>query len=159
MFICKKGSIVKKGRSGKVITASKFFFKKVIEVEDFPYYHTITHQSISQKSIGIKSWSTQTLLNSFVKFSISDNTEAAIARPNVSYYLPIIKKFADYFSANDLYFKTYPMNENSSLSVSRLTKNLPHFPKFKHFLKAHLSTSLLANVIPEPSLKILPQGI
>ncbi len=108
-------------RSGRIITASKFFKKEVIEVKGFPnHYYSLTRESLPVKSTHAKSWFTEALFNSFINFSINDSAEVAMALPNVGRYQAIIKKLDDYFSINDLYFKIYLVNEDGSVEVSNL---------------------------------------
>ena len=108
-------------KSERVITASKFFKKEVIEVKGYPHhYYSATRESLPIKNIHAKSWFTEALFNSFVNFSLSDNGEVAMALPNVSRYQSIIKKLNDYFSINDLYFRIYLVNEDGSVEVSNL---------------------------------------
>ncbi|MEJ7679947.1 MAG: hypothetical protein WKG06_19230 [Segetibacter sp.] len=108
-------------RPGRIITASKFFKKEVIEVKGFPYYYrSVIREAIPVKSTHVKSWFTEALFNSFVNFSLSDNAEVAMALPNVGRYQAIIKKLNDYFSINDLYFRIYLVNEDGSVEVSNL---------------------------------------
>lgn len=108
-------------RAGRIITASKFFKKEVIEVKGFPhYYNPATPEAVSAKSTNAKSWFTEALFNSFVNFSLADNAEVAMAVPNVSRYQAIIKKLNDYFFTNDLYFRIYLVNEDGSVEVSNL---------------------------------------
>ena len=106
----------KKGfeKTGRSITASRFFKKEVIEVKGFPhYYHPAARDAVPAKS-------TSALFNSFVNFSMTDNAEVAMAVPNVSRYQAIIEKLNDYFSVNDLYFRIYLVNEDGSVEVSNL---------------------------------------
>ncbi len=108
-------------KARRIVTASKFFKKEVIEVKGFPhYYHSATRESIPAKSTHAKSWFTEALFNSFVNFSLSDNAEVAMALPNVGRYQAIIKKLNDYFSINDLYFRIYLVNEDGLVEVSNL---------------------------------------
>lgn len=108
-------------RNGRIITASKFFKKEVIEVKGFPHYnHPVTLNSVAAKNTHAKSWFTEALFNSFVNFSMSENSEVAMALPNVSRYQAIIKNLNDYFSINDLSFKIYLVNEDGSVEVSNL---------------------------------------
>lgn len=108
-------------RSERVITASRFFKKEVIEVKGYPYhYYSATRESLPVKNIQAKSWFTEALFNSLVNFSLSDNGEVAMAFPNVSRYQAIVKKLNDYFSMNDLYFRIYLVNEDGSVEVSNL---------------------------------------
>lgn len=108
-------------KAERVISASKFFKKEVIEVKGYPhYYYLPTPDTLPAKSTHAKSWFTEALFDSFVNFSLSDNVEVAMAVPNVSRYQAIIKKLNDYFSINDLYFRIYLVNEDGSVEVSNL---------------------------------------
>jgi hypothetical protein len=108
-------------KSERVITASKFFKKEMIEVKGYPHhYYSATRNSLPAKNIHAKSWFTEALFDSFVNFSLSDNGEVAMALPNVSRYQAIIQKLNDYFSINDLYFRIYLVNEDGSVEVSNL---------------------------------------
>ncbi len=106
-------------RTGRIITASKFFKKEVIEVKGFPF-HSVSRDTLPAKSTHVIGWFTEALFNSFVNFGISDNAEVAMALPNVGRYQAIIKKLEDYFSINDLYFRIYLVNEDGSVDVSNL---------------------------------------
>jgi len=109
--------------AGKVITASKFFRREVIEVKGYrSYYHSVRKDPIA-KNGHAKNWFTEALFNSFVNFTGSDTAQVAMALPNVSRYQAIIKKLNDYFSINDLYFRIYLVNEDGSVEVSNLNYN------------------------------------
>ena len=109
------------GNPQKIITASRFFKKEVIEVKGYPqFYDPATQETVPPKSTHAKSWFTEALFNSFVNFTVSDNVEVAMALPNVSRYQAIIKKLNHYFSLNDLYFKVYLVNEDGSVAISNL---------------------------------------
>ena len=116
-----KEQVAKEGEKGeRIINASKFFKKEIIEVKGFPQYIASHHNSAPPKSTHAKSWFTDALFNSFVNFSSFENAEVAIALPNVSRYQAIISKLNDYFTANDLYFRIYLVNEDSTVEVSNL---------------------------------------
>jgi len=104
----------------KTIVASKFFKKEVIEIKGFPNNHHNALHATQPKSVQAKSWFTEALFNSFVNFSSFDNAEVAMAVPNVSRYQAIIKNLQDYFTANELYFRVYLVNEDGSVEVSNL---------------------------------------
>ncbi len=117
--------VQKENQSGefeKMITASKFFKKEVIEVKGFPHYHPNHLYPAAPKATHAKSWFTEALVNSFVNFSSFDNAEIAMALPNVSRYQAIIKNLHDYFTINDLYFRIYLVNEDGSVDVSNLNQ-------------------------------------
>lgn len=108
-------------KSERIITASKFFKKEVIEVKGYPHqYYSFLREALPVKTLHAKHWFTEALFNSFVNFSNSINGEVAMALPNVSRYQAIIKKLNDYFSVNDLYFRIYLVNEDGSVEVSNL---------------------------------------
>ena len=104
----------------RIITASRFFKKEIIEVKGYPQYVPNQHNAAPPKSTQVKSWFTEALFNSFENFSLMENAEVAIALPNVSRYQAIIKKLNDYFTANDLYFRIYLVNEDGTVDVSNL---------------------------------------
>src|SRR3954451_5856310 len=116
-----KDNKTENGKGQKTIVASRFFKKEVIEVKGFPhYYHPLTHHFGLAKSTHAKSWFTDALFNSFVNFNVNDNSEIAMALPNVHRYQAIISKLNEYFSINDLYFRIYLVNEDGSVEVSNL---------------------------------------
>lgn len=102
------------------ITATKFFKKEIIEVKGFPHYHLNQLHAVTPKATHAKSWFTEALFNSFVNFGSFENVEVAMALPNVGRYQAIIKNLNDYFTANDLYFRIYLVNEDGSVEVSNL---------------------------------------
>ncbi|MCW3080052.1 hypothetical protein [Segetibacter sp.] len=106
----------------RIIIASKFFQKEIIEVKGFPYYHPNHLHAVAPKAVQAKSWFTEALFNSFVNFSSFENNEVAMAVPNVGRYQAIIKNLNDYFTINDLYFKIYLVNEDASVDVSNLNQ-------------------------------------
>lgn len=108
-------------RPRRIITASKFLKKEVIEVKGFRYYYiSDAPETVPARNVHATNWFTETLFNSFINFNVSDNTEIAMALPNAGRYQVIIKKLNDYFFANDLYFKIYLVNEDGSVEVSNL---------------------------------------
>jgi hypothetical protein len=106
----------------RIIAASKFFKKEVIEVKGYPHYNPNHLPAVTQKSTHAKSWFTEALFNSFVNFASFENAEVAMAVPNVSRYQAIIKNLNDYFTVNDLYFRIYLVNEDGSVEVSNLNQ-------------------------------------
>lgn len=112
----------KKGteKSGRIITASKFFKKEVIEVKGFSYHHSGNHDLPPARQTYAKSWFSEALFNSFLNFSGNDHTEVAMALPNVARYQAIIEKLNEYFSVNNLYFRVYLVNEDGLVEVSNL---------------------------------------
>lgn len=118
-----KENLQKEAEKGeKIITASKFFKKEIIEVKGFPQYRDNALNSVPVKSSAAKSWFTEALFNSFINFSNFENAEVAMALPNVPRYQSIIKKLNDYFTINDLYFRIYLVNEDGSVEVSNLNQ-------------------------------------
>lgn len=109
-------------KSEKIITATKFFKKEIIEVKGFPYYNSNQLHAIAPKASYDKSWFTEALFNSFVNFSNFSDAELAMALPNVGRYQAIIKNLNDYFTENDLYFRIYLVNEDGSVDVSNLNQ-------------------------------------
>ena len=106
--------------SGKIITATKFFKKEIIEVKGYPHYHPNHLQPVVQKPAHAKTWFTEALFNSFVNFSTFSDAEIAMAVPNVARYQAIIKNLNDYFTVNDLFFQIYLVNEDGFVEVSNL---------------------------------------
>lgn len=117
-------------RSDKLITASRFFKKELIEIKGFPesYYTRDTskaplkNDNIAQQ---VKSWFFEALYNSFINFGKYynlENVEVAMALPNVGRYRTIINRVQDYFTLNNLYFKMYLVNEDGSIEVSNLNE-------------------------------------
>lgn len=104
----------------RIITATKFFKKEVIEVKGFPHHYIPSAKETVQTKSNAKNWFTEALFNSFVNFSVIENAEVAMALPNVSRYQAIIEKLNDYFSVNDLYFRIYLVNEDGGVEVSNL---------------------------------------
>lgn len=110
-------------KSGIIITASRYFKKELIEVKGYPHYYHNQLQSVTPKATQAKSWFTEALFNSFVNFSSFENAELGMALPNVSRYQAIIKNLTDYFTANELYFRIYLVNEDGSVDVSNLNQH------------------------------------
>ncbi|HEX8277274.1 MAG TPA: hypothetical protein VF540_01215 [Segetibacter sp.] len=104
----------------KVITATKFFKKEVIEVKGFPNHYPATDTVTRTRNTPAKSWFTEALFNSFMNFNLIDNAGLGMALPNVSRYQAIVKELNNYFTINDLYFRIYLVNENGSVEVSNL---------------------------------------
>lgn len=119
--IHKDNSRKERERAGRIITASKFFKKEVIEVKGFRYYYiSDTPETVPTRNVPCGNWFTDTLFNSFINFNTSDSTEIAMALPNAGRYKGIIKKLNDYFFTNNLYYKIYLVNEDGSVEVSNL---------------------------------------
>jgi hypothetical protein len=118
-----KESISKEAeKAERIITASKFFRKEVIEVKGFPYYIPTQLHTVTPKATHAKSWFTEALFDSFVNFSSFGDAEVAMALPNVGRYQAIIRNLNDYFTVNDLYFRIYLVNEDGSVDVSNLNQ-------------------------------------
>jgi hypothetical protein len=107
-------------KAERIVTASKFFKKEIIEIKGFPYDHSAHLNPTLPKATQAKSWFTEALFNSFVNFSSFSDAEIAMALPNVGRYQAIIKNLNDYFTINDLYFRIYLVNEDGSVEVSNL---------------------------------------
>ena len=108
----------------RIISASKFFKKEIIEVKGYPV-HTpdSTHPAAPVKAIHhAKSWFSEALFNSFANFGTFENAEVAMALPNVGRYQAIVEKLHDYFTTNDLFFRIYLVNEDGSIEVSNLNE-------------------------------------
>lgn len=118
----KENTIKETEKVERVITASKFFKKEVIEVKGFPQYSPEQIHPVVPKATHAMSWFTEALFNSFVNFSSFTDAEVAMALPNVGRYQAIIKNLNDYFTANDLYFRIYLVNEDGSVDVSNLNQ-------------------------------------
>lgn len=107
----------------RIINASKFFRKEIIEVKGFPHYnHNNAHHTPLKTTHQAKNWFSEALVNSFSNFGNFDNAEVAMALPNVSRYRAIIEKLHDYFTINDLFFRIYLVNQDGSVEVSNLNE-------------------------------------
>ncbi len=117
-------------RGDKLITASRFFRKELIEIKGFPAsYYTNDTNKVTLKNDSTahqaKSWFFEALFNSFINFGKYYNREnvvVAMALPNVGRYKTIINRLQDYFTLNNLYFKIYLVNEDGSVEVSNLNE-------------------------------------
>jgi hypothetical protein len=116
-------------RPEKVVIASKYFTKEIIEIKGFPTkggaYSGL--QKASTTSAHAKHWFSEALLSSFVNFGkyySIENAEVAMALPNVERYKAIIEKVQDYFTVNNLYFKLYLVNEEGDVEISNLNENM-----------------------------------
>jgi len=111
-------------KAERIIIATKFFKKEIIEVKGYPVLRE--NQNTVARKVAAKSWFTEALFNSFVNFSSFTDAEIAMALPNVGRYRTIISNLNDYFTVNDLYFRLYLVNEDGSVEVSNLNqKYLP----------------------------------
>jgi hypothetical protein len=117
-------------RPEKVVIASKYFTKEIIEIKGFPSKTTAYSglQKVTNSSAAhAKHWFSDALLSSFVNFGkyySIENAEVAMALPNVERYKAIIEKVQDYFTVNNLYFKLYLVNEDGEVEVSNLNENM-----------------------------------
>jgi hypothetical protein len=110
-------------KSERIINASKFFKKEIIEVKGFSHAAHIPISLVQSKvKEHAKSWFSEAMLNSFMNFSNFDNAEVAMALPNVGRYQAIIEKLYEYFTVNDLFFRVYMVNEDESVDVSNLNQ-------------------------------------
>ena len=111
------------GKSEKIIVATKFLKKEIIEIKGLRLYNLDQVHTIAPRTNAPKSWFSEALLNSFINFSSFENVEVAMALPNVGRYQAIIKNLNDYFTANDLYFRIYLVDEQGTVDVSNLNYN------------------------------------
>ena len=117
-------------RGDKLITASRYFRKELIEIKGFPAsYYTNDTSKAPQKNDNTahqaKSWFFEALFNSFINFGKyynHENVVVAMALPNVGRYKTIINRLQDYFTLNNRYFKMYLVNEDGSVEVSNLNE-------------------------------------
>jgi hypothetical protein len=116
-------------RTEKVVIASKYFTKEIIEIKGFPAkdgnYSGI--QKVASTQAHAKNWFSDALLNSLVNFGkyySIENAEVAMALPNADKYKAIIEKVQDYFTVNNLHFKIYLVNEDGDVEVSNLNENM-----------------------------------
>ncbi len=111
------------GKSDKIINATKFFKREIIEIKGFPYCESNDTIHLPVKaSQHAKSWFSDALVNSFYNFGTFENAEVAMALPNIGRYQAIVEKLHDYFTINDLYFRIYLVNEDGSIEVSNLNE-------------------------------------
>ncbi|WP_207497100.1 hypothetical protein [Aridibaculum aurantiacum] len=116
-------------RSEKVVIASKYFTKEVIEIKGFPAkaVQTGSSQKSTNSTAQAKHWFSDALFSSFVNFGkyySNENAEIAMALPNAERYRAIIEKVQDYFTINNLHFKIYLVNEDGQVEVSNLNENM-----------------------------------
>ncbi len=117
-------------RGEKLISASRYFKKELIEVKGFPtsyFSNDINKAPLKNSSVAhaAKNWFSEALFNSFMNFGnyySNENVVVAMALPNVERYQIIIKRLQDYFTLNDLYFKIYMVNEDGDVEVSNLNE-------------------------------------
>lgn len=116
-------------RTERVLVASKYFTKEIIEIKGFPTkegnYAGI--QKTASTQVHAKNWFSDALLNSFMNFGkyySIENAEVAMALPNADRYKAIIEKVQDYFTVNNLHFKIYLVNEDGEIEVSNLNENM-----------------------------------
>ncbi len=109
----------------RIINASKFFKKEIIEVKGFPQFNPHNPQHATLKTTHhAKNWFSEALINSFANFGTFENADVAMALPNVSRYKAIVEKLHEYFTANDLYFSIYLVNEDGAVEVSNLNEKV-----------------------------------
>ena len=111
-------------KADRIIVASRFFKKEIIEVKGYPVNQE--NQNTVTPKASAKSWFSVALFNSFVNFSSFTDAEIAMALPNVGRYKTIISNLNDYFTVNDLYFRLYLINEDGSVEVSNLNQKYLH---------------------------------
>jgi hypothetical protein len=118
-------------RGEKMICASRYFRKELIEVKGFPtsYFASDVNKTPQKNSASAhqaKSWFSEALFNSFINFGKyynNDSVVVAMALPNVERYKTIITRVQDYFTLNNLYFKIYLVNEDGEVEVSNLNES------------------------------------
>jgi predicted ribonuclease YlaK len=118
-------------RGEKMICASRYFKKELIEVKGFPTsYFTSDVSKTTQKNSSTahqaRNWFSEALFNSFINFGNyynNDNVIIAMALPDVERYKTIITRVQDYFTLNNLYFKIYLVNEDGDVEVSNLNES------------------------------------
>lgn len=116
-------------RNEKVVIASKYFTKEIIEIKGFPAkapnYSGL--QKATANNANAKHWFSDALFSSFVNFGkyySIENAEVAMALPNAERYKAIIEKVQDYFTINNLFFKIYLVNQDGEVEVSNLNENM-----------------------------------
>lgn len=112
-------------KAERVINASKFFKKEMIEVKGYPLHYSDDAVPMPAKATHhAKSWFSEALVDSFVNFGSFENAEVAMALPNVGRYQAIVEKLHEYFTINDLNFRIYLVNEDGSIELSNLNEKL-----------------------------------
>jgi hypothetical protein len=115
-------------RPEKVLIASKYFTKEIIEIKGFPNKPaSLSGLQKPSATTNARHWFSDALFSSFVNFGkyySNENAEVAMALPNVEKYKAIIEKVQDYFTINNLYFKLYLVNEDGEVEVSNLNENM-----------------------------------
>ena len=117
-------------RGNKLIVATRYFKKELIEIKGFPVSHytndinkaATKNDNLTQQA---KRWFSEALFNSLINFAsyYSDgNVMIAIGLPNAERYKIIINRVQEYFTLNNLYFKIYLVNEDGSVEVSNLNE-------------------------------------
>ena len=110
-------------KAEKIINASRFFKKEIIEVKGFPQYNPGNPNQASLKATHhAKNWFSEAIVNSFANFGNFEHAEIAMALPNVSRYRALVEKLHEYFTVNDLFFRIYLVNEDGSIEVSNLNE-------------------------------------
>lgn len=123
---------VERGR--KLIVASRFFTKEVIEIKGLPK-ESLRNQLLQNAAKDAYPNSTfknsfaETLFNSlanFGKYYSEESADLAIAVPNIDRYISIIERLHEYFTANKLSLKIYLVNEDGKVEVSNMNENTEH---------------------------------
>ncbi len=116
-------------RNEKVVIASKYFTKEIIEVKGFPTkglnYSGL--QKAGNQAVHAKHWFSDALFSSLINFGkyySIENAEVAMALPNVERYKSIIEKVQEYFTVNNLFFKIYLINQDGEVEVSNLNESM-----------------------------------
>jgi hypothetical protein len=100
-------------RDEKLIVATRFFKKELIEIKGFPRSHytsDITRAAAKNDNLTqqAKRWFSEALFNSLVNFAnyySEGNVIVALALPNAGRYKIIIERVQEYFTLNNLYLK------------------------------------------------------
>ncbi len=117
------------GKADKVITASTFFKKEIIEIkgQEIAYGISASGSKANNTTIAQPKFTfTEAILNSLINlgnFYRDENVIVSMAIPNISRYKAIIERVHDYFTLNDLYFKIYLVNENGEVEVFNLNEH------------------------------------
>lgn len=119
----------------KIITASTFFKKELVEIKGAPAnYFVSAEKNALVKNAGAlhqaRQWFSEALFSSLINFGKyyqNENVTIAMALPNSPRYKTIITSLHDYFTLNDLYFKIYLINEDGAVEIYNLNEN--YLPK------------------------------
>ncbi len=115
-------------RKDTVIVASRYFTKEIIHVKGATPESSRTKllkaaASTAFHSTSIISSFTDVIFNSLVNFGkyySDDNSDLAMALPNVDRYTSIIERLKEYFSTNNLSLKIYLVNQDGQVEISNL---------------------------------------